>query len=100
MKTEQEITGDYATFLEAGEDLKNADMIKLRELSVEDLEGRLAMTNKVRDSLSQLAKSISRHIEIKRAEQKIQEMPEAERAALLQTLQAQGVSSGEEFGKV
>lgn len=76
------------------------EKINLAELSIEELEERLRSTNAARDNLSTLAKSIARHIEIKRAKEKIEQMPEAEKAALLQVLSAQGVPSGEQFGKV
>lgn len=69
-------------------------------MTIDELQVRLNEVNAQRDALSVDAKRIAREIEIKRAEEKIRQMPEAERDVLLQTLHAQGVSSGEVFGKV
>jgi hypothetical protein len=76
------------------------ETINFSELSIEELREKLATANAARDNISKVAKSITKHIDMKLAAEKIAAMPEAEKAALLQTLQAQGVSSGEEFGKV
>lgn len=69
-------------------------------MTIEELQTNLDNFNAQRDNLSATAKTIMREIESRRAQERVAQMPEAERAALLQAVQAQGVPSGEAFGKV
>lgn len=74
-------------------------MSNLEAMSAEELQERLDGINRQRDELTaearQVAEVLNRKLALKAAEDKVAGMSEAERAALTQVLQAQGIASGE-----
>ena len=85
-------------------DLDIAAQLLVTKKDVEELEAELSWLNAQRDEVGRQAKGVAARLDAARAKDaalvKISQMPDAEKAALLQALQPQGVPSGEEFGKV
>lgn len=73
-------------------------------MTVAELETELAAVNSQRSELSQKAKEIAAELDsvrtLEAAKQKFASMPDAERLALAQVLNAQGIASAEAFGKM
>lgn len=71
-------------------------------LTIEELESKLAEIEARRDELKTQARAIVRVLDAKRAAAaaaaKLAAMSDVERAALAQLVQAQGIASGESFG--